>query len=134
MTRINSYLRKVLAADAVISSAAGLAMIGGADLTRGLFGLPSGLIFWAGVAIVPFVTALALIVRAGAAPAGVVPTLVAINFAWVAGSLYVAFGPSFAPTLLGQVFVCAQAATVFVLAELQVIGLRRGLGRDRAAA
>lgn len=125
MTVLSSYLRKVLLADAVITGAAGLAMIGGADFTHGLLGLPSALIFWSGVALVPFVTMLALIVRAGAAPKGLLVAIIGINFAWVAGSLFVAFGPMFAPTLLGQAFVVAQAATVFLLAELQVMGLRR---------
>ena len=63
MPALTSYLRKVLLADAVVSGAAGLAMIGGADFTHGLLGLPSPLLFWAGVALVPFVTMLALIVR-----------------------------------------------------------------------
>lgn len=125
MPALSSYLRKVLLADAVISGAAGLAMIGGADFTHGLLGLPSALIFWSGVALIPFVTMLALIVRAGAAPKGLLVAIIGINFAWVAGSLFVAFGPMFAPTLLGQAFIVAQAATVFLLAELQVTGLRR---------
>ena len=55
-----------------------------------------------------------------------VPAIIATNFAWVAGSLYVAFGPTFAPTVPGQVFVCGQAAVVLILAELQVMSLRRG--------
>ena len=62
------------------------------------------------------------------------PLVIGVNFAWVAASLYVAFGPSFAPTLAGQIFVCAQAAVVFALAELQVIGLRRGMRHERATA
>ena len=125
MTALTSYLRKVLLADAVVSGAAGLAMIGGADFTHGLLGLPSPLLFWAGVALVPFVTMLALIVRAGRAPSALIAGIIVTNFAWVAGSLFVAFGPAFAPTLLGQVFVVAQAAIVAVFAELQIIGLRR---------
>lgn len=52
------------------------------------------------------------------------------RFAWVAGSLFVAFGPAFAPTLLGKVFACAQAAMVFLLAELHFVAL----GRPRLAA
>ncbi len=126
MQTLTPFLRKVLIADAVLSGAAGLVMIGGADLTHSLLGLPSGLLFWAGVTLIPFVAALGLIARANKAPAGVIPAIIAVNFAWVAASLYVAFGPTFAPTLLGQVFVCAQAATVLVFAELQVMGLRRG--------
>lgn len=125
MTALTSYLRKVLLADAVVSGAAGLAMIGGADFTHSLLGLPSPLLFWAGVALVPFVTMLAPIVRAGRAPSALIAGIIVTNFAWVAGSLFVAFGPAFAPTLLGQVFVVAQAAIVAVFAELQIIGLRR---------
>ncbi len=125
MPALTSYLRKVLLADAVVSGAAGLAMIGGADFTQGLLGLPSPMLFWAGVALVPFVTMLALIVRAGKAPSALIAGIIVTNFAWVAGSLFVAFGPAFAPTLLGQAFVVAQAAIVAVFAELQIIGLRR---------
>lgn len=128
MTSLSPFLRNVIIADAAMGVVAAMAMIGGADLTHGLFGLPSALLFWSGVALIPFTIALAMILRSNST-AGI-PYLVGANFAWVAASLYVAFGPSFAPTLLGQAFVCTQAAVVFVLAELQVIGLRRG----RAAA
>ncbi|MFT3724470.1 MAG: hypothetical protein QM773_12865 [Hyphomonadaceae bacterium] len=125
MTALNSYLRKVFLADAVISSAAGVAMIGGADVTHELLGLPSALIFWSGLALVPFIATLAMIIRTGAAPNGLIVAIIAINFTWVAASLFVAFGPAFAPTIIGKVFVCAQAAAVLVLAELQIMGLRR---------
>ena len=56
---------------------------------------------------------------------GLIAALIAINIAWVVASLFVAFGPAFAPTLLGKIFIVAQAATVAVFAELQIIGLRR---------
>ena len=125
MTILTPFLRKVLIADAATSAAAGLLLIGGADLLSGLLGLPSGLLFWSGVALFPFVAALVMVACANAAPAGVIPAIIAINFAWIAGSLFVAFGPIFAPPLIGKVFVCAQAAAVFLLAELQVMGLRR---------
>jgi hypothetical protein len=75
--------------------------------------------------LVPFVAMLAMIVRSGCTPAGLIVAIIAINFAWVAGSLLVVFGPVFAPTLLGKAFVVAQAAIVAVFAELQIIGLRR---------
>lgn len=125
MPALSSYLRKALLADAVVSGAAALAMIGGADFTHGLLGLPSALLFWSGVALIPFVVMLAMVVRAGRAPGGLIVTIIALNFGWVAGSLFVAFGPAFAPSLLDQVFVVAQAATVAIFAELQIIGLRR---------
>lgn len=125
MQTLTPFLRKALIADAAVSSAAGVAMIGGADLVHGLLGLPSSLLFWAGVALIPFIATLVMTIRANAAPSALIVGIIAVNFAWVVASLYVAFGPTFAPTLLGQVFVCAQAATVLLFAELQVIGLRR---------
>lgn len=125
MPALSSFLRKVLLADTVVSGAAGLAMIGGADFTHELLGLPSELLFWAGVALIPFVTMLAMIVRAGRAPTWLIAAIIVTNFAWVAGSLFVAFGPAFAPSIFGQVFVVAQAAIVGVFAELQFMGLRR---------
>ncbi len=96
-----------------------------------MLGLPSALLFWSGVALIPFVATLVMVIRANAAPAGVVAAIIAINFAWVAASLFVAFGPVFAPTLIGKVFVCAQAAMVFLFGELQFTALRRS-GRAMA--
>lgn len=125
MPALSSYLHKVLLADIVVSGAAGLAMIGGADFTHAFLGLPSELLFRAGVALIPFVTMLAMIVRAGRAPTWLITAIIVTNFAWVAASLFVAFGPAFAPSLFGQVFVVAQAAIVGVFAELQFMGLRR---------
>ncbi len=124
MQTLSPFLRKVIFADAATGVVAGVALIAGADLTHAMFGLPSELLFWSGIALIPFVAMLACILRSNST--ALVPTLVGANFAWVAASLYVAFGPSFAPTLLGQLFVCAQAAVVFLLAELQAMSLRRG--------
>ena len=131
MTMISPFLRKILMVDAAVSGAAGLAFIGGADLTHDLLGLPPALLFWSGVALIPFVATLVMVLRANAAPAGVVAAIIATNFAWVAGSLFVAFGPVFAPTLIGKAFVCAQAAMVFLFGELQFTALRRS-GRAMA--
>ena len=132
MTALTPFLRKVVLVDAVTGAGAGIALIAGADLTHAMFGLPSALMFWAGVSLVPFLVLLVTILRTGSS--ALVPLVIGVNFAWVLASLYVAFGPSFAPTLLGQVFVCVQAAAVFALAELQVIGLRRGQHHKQAAA
>lgn len=131
MQTLTPFLRKVLITDATISGAAGLAMVGGADLTHALLGLPSPLIFWAGISLIPFIGMLVLAIRANAVPAGLLIAIIALNFVWVAASLFVAFGPVFAPTLVGKLFVCAQAAMVFLFAELQVTGLRRS-GRATA--
>jgi hypothetical protein len=123
--QMSSYLKKVLIADAAVSGAAAVAMMAGSTFLPALLGLPAELLLWAGVALVPFVAGLALMIRAGSVSAGIVMAVIAVNIAWVIASLYVAFGPAFALTLFGKVFVVAQAATVALFAELQIIGLRR---------
>lgn len=124
MQTLSPFLRKVILVDAVTGVGAGIALIAGADFTHELLGLPSALLFWSGLALIPFIAALVWTLRSNST--ALVPAIIAANFAWVAGSLYVAFGPTFAPTLPGQVFVCGQAAVVLILAELQVMSLRRG--------
>ncbi len=123
--QMSSYLKKVLIADAAVSGAAAVAMMAGSTFLPALLGLPAGLLLWAGVALVPFVAGLFLVIRQQQVAPGVVVAIIAINIAWVVASLIVAFGPVFAPTLLGKVFVVAQAATVALFAELQILGLRR---------
>jgi len=125
MTALNSYLRKALLADAIVSGVASAGMIAGSALVAAPFGLPAELLLWAGIACAPFVALIAFVLKGEAAPAGVIFAIIAINIAWVLASLFVAFGPMFAPTLIGKVFVTAQAATVALFAELQIIGLRR---------
>jgi hypothetical protein len=122
---MTSYLKKAIAADALVSGAAGVAMMVGSTFLPGLLGLPAELLFWAGLALVPFVIELVLILRMKQVPPAFIAALIAINIAWVVASLFVAFGPAFAPTLFGKLFVVAQAAVVAVFAELQIIGLKR---------
>ena len=122
---MTSYLKKVLVADAAISGAAAVAMMAGSAFLPSLLGLSAELLLWAGAALIPFVAGLALVIRQSRVAGGVLVAIVAINIAWVLASLIVAFGPAFATTLFGKVFVVAQAATVALFAELQIIGLRR---------
>ena len=52
---LNPFLRQVLFADAAVSGAAGLLMVAGAPFLSPLLGLPTGLLFYAGLALFPFV-------------------------------------------------------------------------------
>lgn len=122
---MTSYLKKAIATDAVVSAAASVAMMVGSTFLPDLLGLPAELLFWGGLALIPFVIELALILRMKQVPAGFIVAIIAINAAWVVASLFVAFGPAFAPTLFGKAFVVAQAAVVAIFAELQFLGLKR---------
>jgi hypothetical protein len=119
------FLRQVLFIDAAVSGAAGLLMAAGAPFLSPLLGLPAGLLFWAGVALFPFVALLVAVARRREVSRIVIVDIVAINALWVAASLGLLLSGVVAPTLLGYAFVIAQALAVALLAELQFTGLRR---------
>ncbi|HYD87024.1 MAG TPA: hypothetical protein VEA80_06095 [Vitreimonas sp.] len=117
------FLRRVLLADALVSGAAGVAMIVGAGLLAPLLALPQALLVVAGFALMPWTLALTFLSRMVLMPRNAVRAAVAVNIAWVLGSIVVllAFGPS----LFGYAFVIAQAVAVGVFAELQIVALKR---------
>jgi hypothetical protein len=125
MLRQITNLRFALLADAVASGATGLMMIAGADLLTGLLGLPVALMREAGLLLVPYVALVAYVGTRANIPHGAVKAVIALNVAWVAGSVGLLVSGVVAPTVLGYAFVIFQAIVVGVFAELQVMGLRR---------
>ncbi|WP_157015114.1 hypothetical protein [Mesorhizobium xinjiangense] len=122
---ITPFLRKALLADALVSGAAAFVMAAGAGVLDPLTGLPAALLFWAGLALIPFVLVLAVVARRETVSRLVLIDIIAINALWVAGSFAILLAGAVAPNLLGYVFVAAQALTVALFAELQFVGLRR---------
>lgn len=122
---VTPFLRNVLLADAAVSGAAGILMIAGAGLLGPLLGLPSELLFWAGIALVPFVAMLLVVARQPAVQRLVLVDIIAINALWVVASFGMLLSGLVSPNLLGIAFVSAQALTVALLAELQFVGFRR---------
>jgi hypothetical protein len=108
-----------------VSGAAALLLLGGASLLAPLTGLPSGLLFWSGVVLVPFVAALIVVARREAAPRLVLVDIVALNALWVAASFGLLASGLVQPSALGIAFVAAQALAVALFAVLQAIGMRR---------
>ena len=119
------FLRNILAADAAISGAAAILMIVGAPYLSPLLGLPAGLLFWAGVVLVPFVALLLATLRRQSVPRLIMIDIIAVNALWVAVSFGLLFSGLVSPNALGIAFVAAQALAVAVLAELQFVGMRR---------
>ena len=122
---LNPFLRQVLFVDAAVSGAAGLLMAAGAPFLSPLLGLPENLLFWAGLALFTFVALLIAVARRGKASRLILIDIVAINALWVAASFGLLISGAVQPTMLGYAFVIAQALAVALLAELQLIGLRR---------
>ena len=119
------FLRNILAADAAISGAAAILMIVGAPYLSPLLGLPAGLLFWAGVVLVPFVALLLATLRRQSVPRLIMIDIIAVNALWVAVSFGLLFSGLVSPNALGIAVVAVQAITVAVLAELQFVGMRR---------
>jgi hypothetical protein len=119
----SQFLRRVLLADGAVSGAAGVVMIVGGGLLAPLTNLPPELLLYAGLTLLPWMVWLIALARMANVPRNGVRWVIAINAAWVAGSIAVLFLTS--PTLLGYAFVIAQAVTVGLFAELQIISLKR---------
>ncbi|MRX33364.1 hypothetical protein [Aminobacter sp. MDW-2] len=130
---VTPFLRNVLHADALISGAAGLLMMLGAPLLSTLLDLPTELLFWAGVVLVPFVAMLVVIARSTLVSRLVMIDIIAINVLWVVASFGLLVSGVVAPNALGIAFVVAQALAVAVFAELQVIAIRRATSAVAAA-
>ncbi|MCW7539249.1 hypothetical protein OOT46_15500 [Aquabacterium sp. A7-Y] len=122
---VSPFLRRVLAADALLSGASGLLMTAGAAFLAPRLGLPAELLGVAGLSLLPFAAALAWLATRRQLPRAALWALVAYNTLWVLDSALLLAGGWFEPTWLGQAFVVLQALVVAVLAELQVVGLRR---------
>ncbi len=129
MTNPILFLRRVLAFDAVTCVAmAGLLLAAGAPLAA-LLGLPRGLLFEAGLLLLPFAGFAFWAAGQTDRLEWPVRTVAVLNLAWAAASF--ALLAFVAPTSLGIAFVSAQALAVAGLAALQLHGLglfRRAFG------
>lgn len=132
-TTITPSMKTVLVLDAAASGAMAVLAIGAASLLAPLLGLPQPLLFWAGVAMVPWVALLVVLARRDTAPRLVLLDVVALNALWVAASLALLVSGLVAPTALGTAFVVAQALAVAAFAALQFSALRRATGATASA-
>jgi len=121
----SSLLRRILLVDALVSAGAGLVMALGAGLLEERLGLPATLLRWAGFSLLPFAVLLVGLSRSAPPPRSAVVAVIALNAAWVAASVLILFADAVQPNALGYAFVLVQAAAVALLAEVEVVGLRR---------
>ena len=78
-TRHPNFLRYVLIADAAASGATGALMIAGAGFLSGLLALPAGLLFEAGLILVPYVLLVAFVASRQIIPVKPVWFIIACN-------------------------------------------------------
>jgi hypothetical protein len=119
------FLRYVLIADVIASAATGALMIFAAGFLSELLALPGGLLFEAGLILVPYVLLVGIIASRPVIPVKPVWFIIACNALWTLGSLALLVSGLVAPNALGYAFVIVQAAAVGLFGELQYMALRR---------
>ena len=119
------FLRYVLIADAIASGATGALMILGAGYLAGWLAIPAGLLFEAGLILVPYVLLVAIVATRPVVAVSAVWFIIACNALWTVGSFALLVSGLIAPNALGYAFVIVQALAVALLGELQYVALRR---------
>jgi len=125
MSHPATFLRRVLAVDAIGAVVSAVALIAGAGTIAPWLGLPVSLIESVGIAFVPFAALVGWLASRDTPPAAGVWAVILLNAAWVVDSLLVAAGVWFQPTSVGAAIIVAQALGIATLAVLEYVGLTR---------
>ena len=121
---ITPMLKKVLYLDAAMSGAAGVLMVAGSAVLAPLLEIPAGLLFWAGLALAPFVALLVFTARSAEISRLMLFDIVLVNALWVVASFAIMLAGFIEPNVFGIAFISIQALAVAGLTALQVAGLR----------
>jgi hypothetical protein len=125
LLRSSTFLRRVLFADAITCVAAGLLMTLGSGLLTEYLGLPSTLLRYSGISLLPFAALLIYLATREYLSSPVVLTIIVLNALWAADSILLLVTGWVTPTELGKTFVVAQALGVAAFAALDYFGLKR---------
>lgn len=120
-----TFLRRVLAVDAIGAAVSAIALIAGAEALAPLLGLPAALIESAGIAFLPFAAFVGWLASRETPPAAGVWAVILLNALWVVESLLVAAGVWFQPNSVGVTVIVIQALGIATLAELEYLGLKK---------
>lgn len=125
MLRDNLFLRRVLLADAAASGGCGLLMLFGATQVSAFTALPTTLLTAAGAICLAFAVFVAVVARRPALSRAAVWFVVGVNVLYVLECVGLLLSGWISPNAFGTAFILMQAVVVGVLAELQIVGLRR---------
>ncbi len=99
--RSSIFLRRVLAADALTCFASGLLLVFAADVLEQDVGLPTSLLRYAGISLIPLAAFLVYLARREALSQSMVWTVIVLNLLWTAGSFLLLLTGWAAPTGFG---------------------------------
>ena len=120
-----SLLHTALFLDFAASGAMALMLAIGAGLLAPYLGLDATFLRIVGLLLLPYAALVGWTARPPAPERRTVQLIIGCNIAWVAASILFFFSGWTNPTALGQTFIIAQAVTVGLFAELQIMGLKK---------
>jgi hypothetical protein len=127
LVHADSFLRRVLLADAATSAVCGLVMMLGTEILQTLLGVPATLLRYAGLVLLPFAALVAWIGTRDSLSRPAVWAVIASNVLWALESLVLLITGPFTPTALGAAFIVLHALVVAAFAEAEYVGLRRSV-------
>jgi hypothetical protein len=119
------FLKTVLLIDAATCVATGLLTTLGAVVVSELTRIPSGLLMSAGLILFPIAAFMAWVAMRPEPWIAGVWLVIFGNIGWVVGSMLLLLGGFMTLNGFGYGFVLAQVVVVAILAELEIIGVRR---------
>jgi len=115
----------LLALDAVVTGVNGLVYVLVADPLETLLGVPTDLLRLVGAFLIAYSIAVAVVAGRATPSRAATRTIIVANLAWAAASLIVLATGALSPTLLGGLWIAAQAAVVGGFAAAQSWASRR---------
>ncbi|MDH7795532.1 MULTISPECIES: hypothetical protein [unclassified Beijerinckia] len=125
MIRSETFLRRILVLDGATCVVMGAALLLGAEALSELLAIDGLVLRGAGAVLQPFAAFVFWTASRSAVPAWAVWTIVGLNLLWAVESVASLAVGWLAPNALGVTFVVAQAVAVAVIAELEMMAIRR---------
>lgn len=119
----SNLLKYALLADAVSSALSGVLLVAGAGYLANLLNLPQSLLFYAGIAFLPFAAFVAWTATRPEIPRGFAWGIVALNVVYVLECVIGVEAGFLNANLMGNIFVIGQALAVAGLACAETWGL-----------
>jgi len=119
-----SLLLRAIRLDALMSGASGVVLAVGASALDGILGASTAFLVALGIFLLGYSGALLLLAREGAPALGAKAVILG-NALWAIASVVAVIAHWLTPTTAGTIVTLAQAAAVTLVADAQLIGLRR---------
>ena len=125
MIRTETFLRRILILDGATCIAMGAALVLGSSALSDLLAIDSLVLRGAGAVLLPFAAFVLWTATRAEVPGWAVWAIIGLNLLWTVESFVGLAAGWLAPNALGVAFVIAQAVAVAVIAELEMIAVRR---------